>query len=970
MTITITLRRGVDDRGEVWLNGEVLASFEPAALLVDQQLFAERPVPADPVAYGQRLMAALGGEAFKARLAALPRAPQMASLLAVQTDDADLAAIPWEYLHDGADFVIFTHLFVREVPNAPLPEPPDPTLPWRMVVMGSDPLVQEVYDPKTGLFQDYAPMRRLKVVRELDQLRDDLVGQQPPAPIRWQRIAPTRQALIDDLATVEPLLFHYTGHGDVVDGVPVLCFDDGTGCMDARPVADLAADLRGLTYFAFLNACRTADSREPGANLALALVRHGIPAVLGTQYQVLDEAAAPFARTFYRFLAAGQHPAQALYRARLQLKNQFRSESYEWAIPVLYLAQGYAWQAQRPVLAAPLPPIEPREPRVEQLRAPEHTFVGRDKELLELARLFINHHERIVTVRGAGGMGKTALVQALAQRLRFFFDQGIVAVSLFLPGEAVPLRAATVRRNLADRLEITHPAFDQPDAAEAQELVLAEVLRARPRLLLIWDNYETVLWRLGREASDPSNAPFDEEQRAEAAAVQRLVQLLADKGVHLLFTTRQSPVGLPGETSYPPAEQNHQLGGLAPRDSVRLLRERVGQRIPSSEFLEQLATAVGHSPLALNLAAARWAKGQDDGATFLANLHEELSKANDPSPQMYQQASIEINVRLSLNALPPDLRTDLLALTIIANPVIVPLHGAVIWGLEDETTWFTDQAHTRLELLNQASLLQGQGYNEQRNRATTYSVQPVIATVLRQLADEQALEAPRTRYARWADQVISRAFNPESGLNASAEVAMDTKFYLADLAMAIPYLSPERRGWAAWQAAWVFERLGQPEQAQQSIELAVATATETDHQELLSRVYHQQATLLETRGDLGGAMGLYEQSLALDESLGDVRGKSATLHQMAGVLETRGDLGGAMGLYEQSLAIKESLGDVRGKSATLHQMAGVLVTRGDLGGAMGLYEQSLAIQASLGDVRGKSATLHQMAGVLETRGDL
>lgn len=552
--------------------------------------------------------------------------------------------------------------------------------------------------------------------------------------------------MIDDLATSDPLLFHYTGHGDVENGTPVLCFDDGTGCMDARPVADLAADLRGLTYFAFLNACRTGDSREPGANLALSLVQHGIPAVLGTQYQVLDEAAAHFARTFYRFLAAGQHPAQALYKARSQLKNQFRGEPREWAVPVLYLAQNYRWQVQRPSLSEALRPLEPPAPETAQLRAPDHAverFVGRNKELLDLARLFVNEQRRIVTIRGAGGMGKTALVDALAQRLRFHFRDGIVAISLFLPGENVPLRAATVRRSLADVLGIQHPAFDLPDAADVQELVLSEALRARPRLLLIWDNYETVLWRLGREESDPSSAPFDEEQRAEAVAVQRLVRLLADKGVHLLFTTRQSLVGLAGEAFYPPAEQGHQLGGLAPRDSVSLLRERVGQRIPSTAFLEQLAAAVGHSPLALGLAAARWAKSQDDEATFITNLRDELSKASDPSAQMYQQSSVEINVRLSLNALPADLRADLLMLTIVANPVMVPQHGAVIWGLEDETQWFADQAHARLELLHQASLLQGQGYDEQRNRAHAYSLQPVIASVLGRLAQAIDLSSAR-----------------------------------------------------------------------------------------------------------------------------------------------------------------------------------------------------------------------------------
>jgi tetratricopeptide (TPR) repeat protein len=973
MPVTISFHRTAIDRVEAQIAAQPAASFEPAALMVDQPLFSQRPAPADPRAYGQRLFAALGGDTFRAALARLPRAPHMDSLIAIQTADAELASIPWEYLHDGADFLILNYLLVREVPDAPLPAPPAPDLPWRLVVMGSDPLVQEVRDPKTGLFTGYAPMQRLKVVQELDLLRDDLLRQNPPAPIRWQRIAPTRQALIDDLDPREPILFHYTGHGDVENGAPVLCFDDGTGCMDPRPVNDLAADLRGLVYLAFLNACRTADSREPGANLALALVQHGIPAVLGTQYQVLDEAAAHVARTFYRLLASGQHPAQALYRARLQLKNQFRSEPREWAIPVLYLAQNYAWQVQRPVLNEPLRPLEPPVPHTTQLHAPDQSagrFVGRNKELLDLARLFINEQRRIVTIRGAGGMGKTALVNALAERLRFHFRDGIVAVSLFLPGENAPLRAAQVRRDLATLLGLQHPAFDLPDAVKEQELALVEAARARPRLLLIWDNYETVLWRLGREASDPSSAPFDEAQRTEAAAVQRLVRLLADKGVHLIFTSRQSPVGLAGETFYPPAERGHQLGGLDPNDSVRLLRMRVGQRLPSTTFLEQLAAAVGYNPLAMNLAAARWANSQDDEPTFIANLRDELSKARDPAAPMYQQSSVEINVRLSLNALPADLRADLLALTIIANPVIIPRHGAVIWGLEDETQWFDDQAHTRLEQLHQASLLQGQGYDEQRNRAHAYSLHPLIASVLSRLAQELDLSDARARYAAWSDHLVSRAYDPEHGIDADPAVAAQTQFLLADIAAAVPYLPPEQRGWAAWRAASVFEHLGQPEQAYQSITLAEATARETENQELLSRVYHQRATLLETRGDLDGAMRLYEQSLAIQESLGDVRGKSATLHQMAGVLETRGDLDGAMRLYEQSLAIKESLGDVRGKSATLHAMAGVLETRGDLDGAMRLYEQSLAIQESLGDVRGKSATLHQMAGVLVTRGDL
>ncbi len=50
--------------------------------------------------------------------------------------------------------------------------------------MGSDPLVQEVRDPTTGLFTGYAPLERLPVEQELDRLRDDLLQQNPPAQNR------------------------------------------------------------------------------------------------------------------------------------------------------------------------------------------------------------------------------------------------------------------------------------------------------------------------------------------------------------------------------------------------------------------------------------------------------------------------------------------------------------------------------------------------------------------------------------------------------------------------------------------------------------------------------------------------------------------------------------------------------------------------------------------------------------------
>ncbi|WP_129676700.1 tetratricopeptide repeat protein, partial [Candidatus Chloroploca sp. Khr17] len=69
-----------------------------------------------------------------------------------------------------------------------------------------------------------------------------------------------------------------------------------------------------------------------------------------------------------------------------------------------------------------------------------------------------------------------------------------------------------------------------------------------------------------------------------------------------------------------------------------------------------------------------------------------------------------------------------------------------------------------------------------------------------------------------------------------------------------------------------------------------------------------------------------------------------------GVLVTRGDLGGAMGLYEQSLAIKASLGDVRGKSATLVMMAQIRFVRGEHDRALSNARESFGLLQAMGAV--------------------
>jgi hypothetical protein len=78
--LTITFHRIADDRAEARHSDTLLADFDPRALLVDQPLHPSQPLPADPVAYGRRLWAALGGPALAALIAELPPAPSPDSL--------------------------------------------------------------------------------------------------------------------------------------------------------------------------------------------------------------------------------------------------------------------------------------------------------------------------------------------------------------------------------------------------------------------------------------------------------------------------------------------------------------------------------------------------------------------------------------------------------------------------------------------------------------------------------------------------------------------------------------------------------------------------------------------------------------------------------------------------------------------------------------------------------------------------
>src|SRR5579871_2094682 len=143
------------------------------------------------------------------------------------------------------------------------------------------------------------------------------------------------------------------------------------------------------------------------------------------------------------------------------------------------LQRAEIFQLTHPDLRADFPELRSLNNRCNNLPAQLTTFIGREREILELNRLF--HTSRLLTLTGSGGCGKTRLALHAAAELLEGDDAGVWLVefaSLSQP-EWVPQTVATALG-----------LHEEPGKPLAQTLI--EFIQARP-LLLILDNCEHLL---------------------------------------------------------------------------------------------------------------------------------------------------------------------------------------------------------------------------------------------------------------------------------------------------------------------------------------------------------------------------------------------------------------------------------------------------------------------------------------------
>jgi predicted ATPase len=208
-------------------------------------------------------------------------------------------------------------------------------------------------------------------------------------------------------------------------------------------------------------------------------------------------------------------------------------------------------------------------------------FVGRSREIDELSRYVSDPSIRLITVTGAGGVGKTRLALEVVDRCVDRFEDGGAFVGLGAitdPGVVVPtiIQTLAVQGSGADPLEL-----------------LIEHLRER-NLLLVLDNFEQVVFA--------------------AADVAHILEGCA--GVTILVTSR-AILHVRSELEYPLSplqlpDDSAEFGPLGEAESVLLFVERARAVDPEFSLTSDNADAVAQIcrrldglPLALELAAAR-----------------------------------------------------------------------------------------------------------------------------------------------------------------------------------------------------------------------------------------------------------------------------------------------------------------------------------------------------------------------------
>ena len=269
--------------------------------------------------------------------------------LKLRIKDLYLSALPWEFLFDprNEDFICLS----RERPLIRYLELPLPVIP-----LASSPPLRVL-----GVIASPADLPPLKINREkqrIESATNSLKGK-GLMELTWLEGRSWRD-LQRALQEGNWQVLHFIGHGGFNrqegEGYIALCGEEEeTYRLRATELGRLLADHRSLRLV-ILNSCEGARGslNKDFSSTASTLIRRGIPAVIAMQYEITDQAAIEFSRSFYESLTL-EFPIDAAVAEARKAVCLAIPGTMEWGTPVLYMRsrEGQMFDFNQSGLASP-----------------------------------------------------------------------------------------------------------------------------------------------------------------------------------------------------------------------------------------------------------------------------------------------------------------------------------------------------------------------------------------------------------------------------------------------------------------------------------------------------------------------------------------------------------------------------------------------------------------------------------------
>ncbi|MGO9124490.1 MAG: tetratricopeptide repeat protein [Terriglobales bacterium] len=164
-------------------------------------------------------------------------------------------------------------------------------------------------------------------------------------------------------------------------------------------------------------------------------------------------------------------------------------------------------------------------------------------------------------------------------------------------------------------------------------------------------------------------------------------------------------------------------------------------------------------------------------------------------------------------------------------------------------------------------------------------------------------------------------------------------------------------------------KAGNPQQALDPLDRARHLAIDLDNQEQQALILQATGIAYKLMNKPEEALRNYQDSMAINQRLGQKRGVAASLEEIAQIQVSLGKPDAALSSYNQALKLQQEIGAKKEAGDTLNDLGNLYADRGELDKALQMFKQSLEIQRDAGDQSWQALCLNNIGNTYLKKGE-